>query len=127
MNVVRLAALVLVFVLAACAPGSSFNYSGQWTGTIQDSLGGPGTISASIAQSGRNLTGTWSATFNSGNSGGSLTGVVTGNSVVVELEPSNRENCPFRLVANRSGNTMSGDYSAFDCTRTVTGTISLTK
>lgn len=132
MTILRLAALALLLtVLSACTSGgggpAAFDYSGQWTGTIQDSIAGTGTVSASLAQSGNQLGGTWSATFNAGNNGGSLTGVITGNSVVIELYPSNPSLCPYRVVANRSGSSLTGDYSAFNCSGTITGTLSIHK
>jgi len=116
----------LVFVLAACTSGG-FSYTGSWSGTINDSVAGAGTITASLAQSGSTFAGTWQAVFSSGTNGGSLTGTVNGTSVIVDLEPSSTSACPYNVVASRSGSQLSGNYSAYNCTGTITGTLSITK
>jgi hypothetical protein len=122
--------IVLSMSLVACGGtggSGSFNYSGSWAGSIQDSIAGTGSVTASMTQSGSNLVGTWAATFVDGNNGGSLVGIINSNSVVIELHPSNPSLCPYNVVANRSGSTLSGNYAAFDCTVTVTGTLNIQK
>ena len=121
----------LLLLLASCTSNNGgtapFSYAGSWSGTIQDSLAGPGTISATLTQSGSDLGGTWQASFTSGSNGGSAVGFVNGNEVLLELHPSSVSACPYNVVATRSGNTLSGNYSAFNGTGTITGTISMTK
>jgi hypothetical protein len=122
---------VVLAALAACGGGvggsTAFNYGGNWSGTIQDSFAGAGTVSLTMTQSGNNLVGTWQATFNSGNNGGSLVGVVNGNEIALELHPSNPNYCPYNVVAQRSGSSLSGTYAAFNCLDVVTGSVSVTK
>lgn len=116
--------------LSACTSGgapSGFNYGGQWSGTIQDSQAGNGTITATLTQSGTDIGGTWEATFASGTNGGSAVGTINGSQVVFELQPSLALACPYRVVAHRSGSTLSGNYAAFNCSGTITGTLTITK
>jgi hypothetical protein len=80
-----------------------------------------------VTQKGSELAGTWQAEFNEGTNGGSAVGVVNGNEVVLELHPSQATACPYNVVATRSGDTLSGNYSAFNCTVTVTGTLTISK
>lgn len=134
MNKFRLAffALLAATVLTACGTSTSggsasYNHSGSWAGTIQDSVAGTGNVTVSMTQSGSDLAGTWQAVFASGTNGGTAIGVVNGSQVVLELYPSSASACPFNVVATRSGDTLSGNYSAFNCTGTITGTLSITK
>lgn len=120
----------LCLAMAGCTSGTgqpAFIYAGQWSGTIVDSLAGNGVVSATLTQSGLDIGGTWQATFASGNNGGTAVGAINGSEVVLELYPSNVSTCPFRVVATRSGSTLSGNYAAFNCTGTITGTLSITK
>lgn len=136
MNVFKaVPALCIAFLLAACSspsssntPGSpGFNYSGSWSGSIVDSVAGSGSINASMSQSGNTLRGTWSATFAQGSNGGSLVGEVNGSSVVINLVPSNTSSCPYNVVANRNGSSLAGNYAAYDCSQTVTGSLDIQK
>ena len=43
------------------------------------------------------------------------------------LSPSDPNACPYTINASVSENLMSGTYATFDCTCTVSGSISLTK
>ena len=129
---VILSAMLLTGFLASCTSstsgGATFSYSGTWSGPINDSLGGPGTITTTLSQSGSNLVGTWQAVFTEGgNNGGTLAGVISGNEVLIELYPSDPSSCPFAVVAQRSGSTISGTYAAFNCVIAITGTVSVTK
>jgi len=120
----------LLIGLSACTSGTDFipfNYAGQWTGTIQDSVAGSGVVSVTFTQSGSDIGGTWQATFAAGSNGGTAVGAINGAQVILELYPSSVSACPYRLVATRSGSTLSGNYAAFNCTGTITGTLAITK
>lgn len=121
----------LVVGLSACSAGGGglglFGYGGSWSGTIQDSVAGSGTIQVTLTQSGTVVVGTWGASFVSSDNGGSPVGIVNGNEVVLELTPSNVYACPYDVVATRSGSTLTGTYSAFDCTGTITGRLTVVK
>lgn len=133
MKDIRLTFLVIALstLLAACGSSgggsASFDYSGTWTGTIQDSVAGQGNVTLTMTQNGDDLAGTWESTFAEGTNGGSAVGVVNGNEVVLELHPSQATACPYNVVATRSGDTLSGNYSAFNCTANVTGTLTISK
>lgn len=122
----------LLTVLTACGSTggggpSGFSYGGQWSGTIQDSVAGPGTVTVTLTQSSSTLSGTWQAAFTAGSNGGSAVGTINGNQVVLELHPASVLVCPYRAILNRSGNTLSGNYTAFNCLDSVTGTVTITK
>ena len=123
---------VAMLVLSGCGSSggggaAGFNYGGQWSGTIQDNLAGAGALTATLTQNGSDIGGTWQATFASLTNGGTALGVINNSQVILELYPSNAAVCPYRVVATRTGNTLSGNYSAFNCAETVTGTITITK
>jgi ABC-type glycerol-3-phosphate transport system substrate-binding protein len=128
--VIGLLSAAMLF-LSACAGGSgggstpSFSYSGTWTGTINDSLAGAGTITVTLVQAGSNIAGTWQALFPAvgGSNGGNIVGVIDNTQVLAQLNPSDPTTCPYDVVAVRSGNTLSGTYAAFDCTIAVTGAL----
>lgn len=123
--------VTLALLLAACGSNTSgsasFDHSGTWTGTIEDSVAGTGSATVTLTQSGSDLAGTWQAIFSEGSNGGSAVGVVNGSEVVLELYPSETSACPYNVVATRSGSTLSGNYSAFNCTASVTGTLTISK
>ena len=124
-------ALLLVATIVACGNGggaTAFNHSGSWTGVINDSVAGTGSVTVSISQSGNTLLGTWQATFDAGGvNSGSLEGIIRANDVVIELYPSQAMACPYRIVAQRSGSTLSGTYVAFNCSIEISGSLSVTK
>lgn len=134
MRLLRFGAILLLvgLFLAGCSSGggsqAAFTYSGSWKGTIRDNLAGNASLSASMSQSGRDIRGTWSSTYGDGTiNSGELIGEIDGNTVVVNLLPSNPATCPFVAVLSRSGDTLSGDYAAYNCTVAISGTISVTK
>lgn len=133
-NRIRVFFLILLpFILFGCASSSDstppIDIGGSWTGTIQDSIGGAGNFSITISQSGASVTGVWSSTFSNSNfnNGGSTSGTVDGNSVTFILSPSNPRSCPFNAIGTISGNQITGNYAAFNCTGAITGTFSVTR
>jgi hypothetical protein len=129
----RVASLVLVvgMLLTSCGPSdestASYDFAGTWTGVVQDNQADAGTVTAVLAQNGNELTGNWQIVFEDRTVGGTATGVVSGNEVVFDLVPSQANTCPYNVVVTRSGDTLSGTYSAVDCSANVTGTISVSK
>jgi len=138
-----MAVLITALSLSACggngnqqattAPTPSsppfINLTGTWTGTAQDTIGGQGTLRATITQTETQFTGTWSLTFPNAsyNNGGSLEGVI-GATTITGVLRSNLT-CPlsvtFLLNTTRS---LSGQYASVNCaTVTVTGTFALTR
>lgn len=119
----RLLALIVVLLLAGCS--SVPNYSGQWVGTVNDTRAGLGQGNLTISQSGSQLSGTWQIGFGGGVNSGYLEGTVNGSSVNVQLYPSNPAACPFNVIATRSGDTLVGNYAAFNCTGSISGTLTV--
>ena len=105
------------------------NIAGTYRGTVQDSVAGTGTIVTTIAQNDESLTGTFQTTFSNpaNNNSGSVSGRINGSSVSLVVTPSNPTSCPFNVTANVNGATIQGTYAAFNCSRAVSGTLSLTR
>lgn len=131
---VRILAVILTLLtLVACSnPGgggtTTFNYSGEWVGTVDDYAVGKGEAKVSMTQVGMDVFGNWVLTkdgviMNSGDA----TGVVNGDDVALELRPSDPTTCPYNVLVTRSGNTLSGTYTAFNCTVALGGSINLIK
>jgi hypothetical protein len=108
---------------------SSSSIAGTWTGSITDSLLGPGSVRITFNQSGGPLTGTWSATFVNGavTNGGSFSGSINGSNISAILTPNDPLECPYNLSATRNGNTITGTYAALNCTVVVSGSVTVTK
>lgn len=103
---------------------------GTYRGTIQDSSAGAGTVIATIAQDGEDLSGTWQSTFSNpaSNNGGTLTGTLNDPSITLTLNSSVPTACPFNLTGTLVGQTrVTGTYAAFNCSRPITGTIDVTR
>jgi hypothetical protein len=123
-------------VLAGCGgdgDNNDTNVAGTFRGTIQDSIAGTGTITATLAQDGSDLRGTYQTTFADprNNGAGSVDGEVRGNGVTLTASPSVTSfvppACPFNVTAIVNGDQISGTYAAFNCTVAVSGTINLTR
>jgi hypothetical protein len=131
-----LGTFVLACTLGGCGGQStssptSVSVNGNYSGTIQDSFYGPGSIQLTLSQTGGSLTGTYQDAFTSGAaSGGSITGTVNnGVSLSATLTPGNPAVCPANLTGSitNGGANISGTYSAFNCTGTETGTFNVSR
>ena len=128
-------AVTFVAFLAACSSGGSsrdfaeqFDYTGQGEGRVSDSVAGLGSANLTISQSGSNLTGAWQIAFDAGGgNSGSLLGIASDGAATIELYPSDPLACPYNVVATRSSSSMEGNYAAFNCTVSVSGTLSVTR
>ncbi len=130
---------VLVGVFAVCLslPGCGGNSStgptgnnavaGNYSGSLQSSYAGAGTMFATIAQSGSSLSGTWGTATALGNNSGSLSGTASGSTVSLRATPSNPLTCPFNATATFDGRVLTGTYAAFNCSVADGGTFSLAK
>jgi hypothetical protein len=103
--------------------------TGNYTGTIQDSVAGAGTITASLAQTNAEVTGTFKVAFKNvaQNNSGSVSGTISGATATVTLTPSVTTSCPFKLTAQVQSPQISGTYAAFNCQQAVSGTIAVTR
>ena len=104
--------------------------SGNYTGTIQDSLAGAGIIVATLSQSDSSLSGTLQITFADlqDNTSGTLSGTVNGSAVNLTFTPSDPLSCPFNAALTQvSATQIAGSYVAFNCSVAVSGTVNITK
>lgn len=127
----RLRALVggaiLGLVLSACSAAAPSSVAGTWSGTLVDSLAGPGTVQFTIDQSGASaLTGTWTIKFPAAANSvtGTLAGTLSGSNVSLTLTPNNTAGCSQSVAVTVSGSNMSGTY-AYNCVSIETGTLTL--
>lgn len=103
------------------------SYSGRWSGYILDTAGGRGAVTATLGQTGGfSVEGSWVATFDWGTTQGSLVGLVQAEGLFLELHPDDNLACPFRGLAELHGYTISGAYTAFNCSAPIAGSVSLT-
>jgi hypothetical protein len=132
MRRVRVIVGILLLSAMGCSPSapSDGDFSGTWVGPDPTLGYGAGTITATIAQNGLTVTGTWSSVFPlvpTDDNGGQLLGKKTGASIAVTLF-SVPANCPFTYNATLlSTTTMSGTLAAVDCSNTFAGTLVLTR
>jgi hypothetical protein len=126
-------ACFLALGMVACGSSStssptSVSVFGNYSGTLQDSAFGVGTIQLTLSQSGSSLTGTYEDQFTAGAGGGSITGTVNGVSFSATLTPGVSTVCPVTLTGtiNNGGSNISGTYSTFHCSAPETGSFNLT-
>jgi hypothetical protein len=126
---------VLALTLTSCGgdddgDNPSGSLTGNYTGTIQDSLAGAGTLQATLSQAGSSLTGTFQTTFANPNNNGSgtISGTVNGTSVTLIITPSVPTACPFNATLTQVSSTqITGTYTALNCTVAESGTVNITR
>jgi hypothetical protein len=103
--------------------------TGTWTGTLNDSLAGVGTVRLTIIQSGSRLSGTWASTFQDPtfSNSGTLTGTYSGTSATITLTPGGQGACPFRVTATPTATAITGTYAAVNCQIAIGGSVTVTK
>ena len=103
-------------------------YTGYWSGRLIDTAGGRGAVTATLTQTGNAIVeGSWEATFAWGTTSGTIIGLIQAEGLFVELYPDDPTACPFSGLAELSGFTIAGAYTAFDCAVPIAGSLSLTK
>ncbi len=119
---------VLGFVLSGCSAAAPSSVAGTWSGTLVDSLSGPGTIQFTISQSESALTGTYTVKFPAAANPvtGTLAGTLSGSTVTLVLTPPNGAGCLEDVTVSVSGSNMSGMYTYANCGAIDTGTLTLT-
>jgi hypothetical protein len=125
---------IVALLATACTgsstgPSQSLNLSGNWSGSISDTVSGAGTIRLTLAQSGSSITGTEQSVYNAGTGSGSLTGSVNGLTLTGIAAPSVPTECQSSITAaiNSSGTQISGTAATFDCTAAESATFTVTK
>ena len=123
------ALLLLVIGLVACtpAPPATFTYSGDWSGSMTDSLLGAGTLSFTLVEDGDIVTGTWMVVFAALSESGEATGVVTEDGAAIEVVFWTSTDCSYEMTGTRSESTVTGTYASVDCLPATTGTVVATK
>lgn len=124
-----LSAAVLIGV--GCGGGGGdgcANIAGNWSGQVQDSVCGAGTLNASFQQSGCSFSGTIGIDFSgsSCDNSGSVTGDVDGDSVSGIFSSSIPGACPFSFTGSVvSPSEIAGTYASFNCSEAVSGTFDI--
>ena len=110
-------------VSPSSSSSSTASLAGNWAGTVTSNTFvnqvGIGTLHATIAQNGSSMNGSWNVAYSNpaNNNAGSLTGIITGNSVTLTMTSGVATACPFNVTATLNGSTaMSGTYATFNCT-----------
>ncbi|HYK53160.1 MAG TPA: hypothetical protein VEV38_06490 [Candidatus Eremiobacteraceae bacterium] len=126
----------VLLVAAACggnnsgAPASN-GLTGNWHGTVQDSLFGTGQVSFQVTQTGSNVAGKWTMTFsNPPNDGaGDVSGSTSGASVQMTFAPASPNPCTTFVTGSvaAGGDQMSGTYNNGNCPNQESGTFTASK
>jgi hypothetical protein len=103
------------------------NLSGTYRGTMQDSLVGTGTITATLAQTDSTVTGTFQTSFPEGNGGGNVSGTRRDDALTLTVTPPQPPACPLTVTATIDGDKIQGTYATGDCPVVETGTVTLTR
>ena len=108
--------------------------TGTWTGTLQDSLAGRGTLVLNISQANRQLTGTWQSTFPDGrnNNGGTLSGTGPTQDLMITMVWSAAQPgaCSFTVTAlldNNDEDHVTGTYVPSNCAQPESGSLDVTR
>jgi hypothetical protein len=134
-------AVALVVVLLGCSGGeTSNNLTGTWTGPIQDSRAGRGTLLLSLSQVQTQLTGTWQQTFPDArnDTGGTLSGTASPrlsgdpSDLVITMiwSPTQAGACTFTVEATLDNNDLdhfTGTYAPVDCAQPTSGSLDVTR
>jgi len=115
---------------AGCGDGGGVSLAGTWSGPIQDSFAGPGTVDFTIAESGSVLSGTWLAVFAdpAHTNGGTFSGTFDGHAITITTVSSVPTACPFLVTATlQTQHRFTGTYAAFNCSTAVTGSLDVTR
>ena len=126
---------VLVLTLTSCGGdgGNSSPFgsvSGNYAGTIQDSVAGAGTVTGTLSESGSSLSGTFQATSANQQQflSGTVSGTINGTAITLTFTPSVPTSCPANITLNQVSDTqLTGTYAAFNCTQADSGTINVTR
>ncbi len=103
--------------------------NGAWTGSLLDSVAGPGTVHVSLFESGRSVSGSWSVTFGDSrhNNSGTAVGSIDGSTLSLILKPVVSAACGFDVTATYDTPAIAGQYTGIECPVAVTGSVELTR
>jgi hypothetical protein len=91
--------------------------AGTWSGPIDDSVAGPGTVEFQLTQQGETVGGTWSFEFNAGSGIGTVTGKATSKSVKLKFHVTGATKGCDGIFASTSATSgsITGDYQSKGC------------
>jgi hypothetical protein len=116
---------------AGCGDSGEVSLTGTWSGPIQDSVAGPGTVRFTIDEENSPvLSGTWLATFDAPaeTNGGTFSGTFDGHTITMTATSSLSTPCPLRATATLQGDhRFTGTYAAFNCSGAITGELDVTR
>lgn len=123
--------LALAFGLCHCSSDNNPKpLTGTWTGALQDSLAGRGTLVLTISQVNKQLSGTWQSTFPDArnNNGGMLSGTGVGQDLLITMVWTTTQPgaCSFSVTAMLDGNDedhVTGTYTPLNCTQPESGSL----
>jgi len=127
-------ALLVALLLAACGGGGGSSCSappaiaGTWSGAINDSRAGGGTLTIGFTQSACALGGTWQTQFSDPSSDGSgtLSGNADGTQVSLNLMVLTASGCGYQATGTLTGaNTIGGTFGTVGTNCNSTGTFAL--
>lgn len=128
------ALMALTLFTSACgndsSPSQTTTATGTWAGSARSNLfGSNGSIQATLNEgSTGSITGTWNSQYPGlAPNSGTLTGRRDGAGVVLQLRPSVPGNCDTAVTTTLSGNSMTGTWSALNCTVADGGSISVSR
>jgi len=121
------ATCVLALGVVGCGGDDEHNLSGNYRGTMQDSLAGTGTITATLVQTDSTVTGTFQTSFPEGHGGGNVAGRRRDDALTLTVTPPQPPACPVHVTATIDGETIQGTYATVDCPMVETGTVTLTR
>ncbi len=123
--------LALIVGLLSCSSDNAPKpLTGTWTGTLQDSLAGRGTLVLNLSQANRQVTGTWQSTFpdTRNTNGGTLSGTGPAQDLLITMIWSTAQPgaCSFTITAmldNNDEDHFTGTYVPFDCAPPESGSL----
>ena len=137
----RILGCCLLASLPACssspAAPSVGGLDGNWSGSVKDSVAGPGTARFVLSQTGAGVSGTFALTFSAipGDRIGTAGGTLAASVVILALVPSAPLVCSPTVTLSGAmsatmtivGDRMTGTYSSFTCGGAIGGTIEVTR
>ena len=131
----RWCVVALAVVLLGCSSDNATPpLTGTWTGSLQDSLAGRGTLVLTISQTNRQLTGTWQSTFpdTRNNNSGTLSGTGPARDLLITMVWSTAQPgaCSFTVTAMLDPNDddhFTGTYVPVTCGQPESGSLDVTR
>lgn len=106
-------------LLSACnsttsTPSAPTDVAGEYNGTVQDAVYGKGTVTGTLAQQGKNVTGTLTLTYGGTMIDGSVAWTLTSSNALSGTISTAAPSCTYNVTAsyNTSTNQIPGSYTA---------------